>query len=155
MKKTLILLAALALATAGTSFAQTTPAPAAAKMKMKADKGPRKDKPKLTPEQKADHGAAKMAKELGLAPDQEARIEKILLARNQEMKGLKEKAGTDRKAAHEQMKTVRDKYDNELKGALTAEQFAKYQQLRAEHKGHGGHHGHGPQDGKVKVKSKG
>ncbi|MDO7877512.1 hypothetical protein Q5H93_22425 [Hymenobacter sp. ASUV-10] len=155
MKKTLILLAALALATTGTSFAQTTPATGTSKMKVKADKGPKKDKPKLSPEQKADHGAAKMAKQLGLSPDQEARVEKILLARNQEMKGLKDKAGTDRKAAHEQMKTVRTKYDNELKGALTAEQFAKYQQLRAEHKGHGDHRGHGPQDGKMKVKSKG
>jgi protein CpxP len=154
MKKTLMLLAALVVATAGTSFAQTTPAPTA-KVKVKADKGPKKDKPKLTPEQKADHGAAKMAKELGLAPDQEARVEKILLARQQEMKGLKDKAGADRKATHEQMKTLRDRYDNELKGALTAEQFAKYQQLRAEHKGHGGHHGPGPQDGKMKVKSKG
>jgi protein CpxP len=154
MNKTLLLLAALALATTGTSFAQTTPAPAATKVKMKPGQGPKKDK--LTPEQKADKGAAKMTKELGLNPDQEARVEKILLARQQEMKTLKEKAGADRKAAHEQMKTVRDRYDNELKGAMTAEQFAKYQQLRAEHKGHGGHRGHGPQpDGKVKIKSKG
>jgi Spy/CpxP family protein refolding chaperone len=151
MKKTLMLLAALALTTAGTTFAQTAPAAGTAKMKIKGGKD--HDKDKFTPEQKADKGAAKMAKELGLAPDQEARVEKILLARNQETQALKSKTGTDRKAAHDSMKALRDRYDGQLKAALTAEQFTKYQQLRAEHKGHGGHRG-GPQDGKVKVKSK-
>ncbi|HEX8507095.1 MAG TPA: hypothetical protein VF630_17155, partial [Hymenobacter sp.] len=78
MKKTLLLLAALALNTAGTSFAQTAPA---ARTSVKAHKGKGDHK---TPAQKADHKAAKMAKELGLTADQEARVEQLMLARQQE-----------------------------------------------------------------------
>ncbi|GAA4370236.1 hypothetical protein GCM10023185_44600 [Hymenobacter saemangeumensis] len=147
MKKTLLLLAALAFATAGTTFAQSSNAAAPAKMKVKEKKD------KKTPEQKADHRAAKMAKELGLSPDQEARIEQILLARQQEMKALKEKTAGNGRAAHTEKKALRERYDAKFKDVLTAEQYAKFLQLRDEHKDDDGP-GHGHGNGKMKMKEK-
>ena len=161
MKKSL-LLAALALATLGTATAQTT-APAAVKttgsdanqnamhqnMAAKAPTqahgmGHGKGK---TPAQKADHKAAKMAKELGLNADQEAKVEQILLAENTEMQALHAKAAGTHGTSPE-MKAARAKYDGQLKAVLTPEQFAKLQAKRAEHaKEHG--HGH---DGNMKMK---
>ena len=69
MKKTLLLLVALAFATAGPGFAQTAPA-----AKAHPAKAPK------TPAQKADRRAGKMAQELGLSADQEAQVEQLLLA---------------------------------------------------------------------------
>jgi Spy/CpxP family protein refolding chaperone len=146
MKKTLILLAALAFTSAGTSFAQTAAPAATQATKMKA----KQNKPKKSPQQKADHGAAKMAKELGLNADQEARIEKILLARQQELKPLKEKYGQDRKAGQSEMKAVKDRYKAQIKEVLTAEQYAKYEQLKDDQKGKGRAQG----QGKMKMKGK-
>ena len=129
MNKTLILLAALAFATAGTSFAQTAPTSArAAKMKARTPK---------TPEQQADRHAGKMAKELGLNADQEARVEQLMLARQQETAALKAKYAANKKAGRPEMKAAHDRYQTQLKGILTAEQYAKFNQLKAEHHGRG------------------
>jgi protein CpxP len=151
MKKTLILLAALAFTTAGTAFAQTKMAPVSPVTKMKV----KEKKEHKTPEQKADHGAAKMAKELGLNADQEARIEKIMLARQQEMNALKDKYGKDHKAGQTDKKALRDKYDAQFKEVLTAEQYTKFSQMKDQHHGHGKGKGHGDHgDGKMKMKAK-
>lgn len=143
MKKTLILLAALAFGAAGTSFAQT--APAAAKVKMHHGKGDHKN-----PDRKADQKARKMAKELGLSADQEARVEQLLLARQQESAALKAKFGTDKKAGHAEMKAARGRFQAQLKTILTPEQYAKLDKLKAEH------HGHNKmkEGGKTKIKTK-
>ena len=125
MKKTLILLAALALTTAGTSFAQTTPA---ATSMVKA----RKQAPK-SPTQKADRHAGKMAKELGLNADQEAKVEQLLLARQQESAALKTKHGTNKKAGRPEMKAAHDRYEAQFKTILSAEQYAKFQLKKTEH----------------------
>ena len=137
MKKTL-LAALVALATAGTAAAQTKMAPVAPAQNppaMSHGEGHGKGKGHKTPAQKADRRAAKMAKELGLNPDQEAKVEAILLAENQEMTALHSKAtpGTRGEMLPE-MKAARDKYDAQLKAVLTAEQFAKLQAERAEHR---------------------
>lgn len=129
MKKTLILLAALALTTAGTSFAQTTPA---ATSMVKA----RKQAPK-SPTQKADRHAGKMAKELGLNADQEAKVEQLLLARQQESAALKTKHGTNKKAGRPEMKAAHDRYEAQMKTILTSEQFTKMRQMKADHHNHG------------------
>ena len=133
MKENLLLLAALALTTAGTAFAQGpvatgTAARQTARHYAKAPK---------SPEQKADRNAGKMAKELGLNPDQEAQVEKLLLARQQESAALKTKYGADKKAGRPAMKAANDRYQAELKSILTAEQYAKFGQLKDEHRGHG------------------
>ena len=101
MKKTLILLAALALTTAGTSFAQTTPA---ATSMVKA----RKQAPK-SPTQKADRHAGKMAKELGLNADQEAKVEQLLLVRQQKSAALKTRYTANKKAGRPEMKAAHDR----------------------------------------------
>ena len=141
MKKTLILLAALALTTAGTSFAQTT-APAAPTHQGHKGKG------HANPAQKADRQAGKLAKELGLTADQEARVEQLMLARQQETTALKVKYGADKKAARPEMKAAHERFQAQLKTILTPEQFAKFDQMKEEH------HGNLKGAGKMKVKAK-
>jgi len=143
MKKTLALLAALALTTVGTSIAQT--APTAAKVKMHGGKGGHKD-----PAQKADQKASKMAKELGLNADQEAKVEQLLVARQQESVALKTKYAADKNAGRAEMKASHDKYEAQLKAILTPEQYTKMGQMKTEHHGHG----KGQGAGKMKVKAK-
>ena len=125
MKKTLILLAVLALTTAGTSFAQTTPATTSM---VKA----RKQAPK-SPAQKADRHAGKMAKELGLTADQEAKVEQLLLARQQESAALKTKYAANKKAGRPEMKAAHDRYEAQFKTILSAEQYAKFQLKKTEY----------------------
>ena len=139
MKKTLLLLAALAFTTAGTAFAQTAPAPT---------HEARKQAPK-SPAQRADHHASKMAKELGLNADQDAKVEQLLLARQQEAAALKTKYAANRKAGRPEMKAAYDRYEAQFKTILTAEQFAKFNQIKNEHRGHG----RGAGAGKMKTKS--
>ena len=125
MKKTLFLLAALALTTAGTSFAQTMPA---ATSMVKA----REQAPK-SPAQKADRHASKMAKELGLNADQEAKVEQLLLARQQESAALRTKYAVNKKAGRPKMKAAHDRYEAQFKTILSAEQYAKFQLKKTEH----------------------
>ncbi|WP_460607638.1 hypothetical protein [Hymenobacter terrigena] len=152
MKKNLFLLAALAFATAGTSFAQTavkttgTDANETARHFGKGQHGP-KDPAKM-----ADHKAGKMAKELGLSADQEAKVEQLMLARQQESAALKTKYAADKNAGRTEMKAAHDRYEAQLKTILTPEQFAKMDKMKAEH--HGGHDGHGKDGGKMKMKAK-
>jgi protein CpxP len=165
MKKTLIALAVLAL-TAASASAQTTTAPGAAtittgtnanqnarhaRMAGKGDMA----QGKKSPAEKADHKAAKMAKELGLNADQEARVESLLLAQAQEMKTLKAKyAGTtNHDAMRPEAKALHDKYEGQLKTILGADAYARYDKMHDEHhdKGKGGH---GPKDGQGKMKAK-
>lgn len=147
MKKTLVLLASLALATAGTAFAQapvkTTGTNANQTAQQRANGQGHK-----SPAQKADRHATKMAKQLGLNADQEGRVEQLMLARQQETAALKAKYGADRKAGRPEMKAAHDRYEAQLKAILTAEQYAKLTQLKDEH------HGHGKvKDGKMKAKA--
>ena len=156
MKKSL-LLAALACATASFAHAQT---PAAVKVtgsdarqtalheELMAKGGKPDQKPGKSPAQKADHKAGKMAKELGLNADQEAKVEQILLAENTEMQALHAKAaGTH--GMSPAMKAAHDKYDAQLKAVLTPAQFAQLQARRAEHRTER-KHGHA---GKAKTKA--
>ncbi|WBA42197.1 hypothetical protein [Hymenobacter canadensis] len=125
MKKMLVLLAALALS-AGTTFAQTTPAPTT-----RMGAGRMQDAAR-TPEQRADMQTKHLTKQLGLSADQSAKVQTIALAENQELQALRGKyASADtRKGAGQEMKAVQEKYDAQLKGVFTAEQYAKYTQMR-------------------------
>ena len=148
MKKNLFLLAALAVATVGTSFAQTavrttgSDANQTARHYATGKQGPR------DPAKMADHKAGKMAKELGLTADQEAKVEQLMLARQQESTALKNKYAADRNAGRTEMKAAYDRYEAQMKTILTPEQYAKLDKLKAEH------HGHGRGDGKMKMKAK-
>ena len=148
MKKNLFLLAALAVATVGTSFAQTavrttgSDANQTARHYATGKQGPR------DPAKMADHKAGKMAKELGLTADQEAKVEQLMLARQQESTALKTKYAADRNAGRTEMKAAYDRYEAQMKTILTPEQYAKLDKLKAEH------HDHGRGDGKMKMKAK-
>lgn len=141
MKKSLLLLASLAFATA--SFAQapaaTTQLPTHRGMRM----GPAK-----TAEQRADRHTAMLTKQLNLSAEQQPKVRQILLAQAQESQALKAKyPGQDqRQAMHQEMKATHAKYQAQLQGVLNADQAGKLATLRQAH--HRGEHG-----AKAKVKS--
>ena len=159
MKKTFALLAALALAAAGPSFAQTAVKTTGTNANQNAlhqnlstkatgkggTNGGKHDK---SPTQKADQKAGKMAKQLGLNADQEVKVEALLLAREQESTALKAKYGADKKAGRPALKAAHDRYEAQLKTILTPEQFAKLDMMKAEH------HNHGKDGSKMKGKAK-
>ena len=125
MKKLLLLLATVA-APAGISFAQT-PAPASQTAPMAA--GTQK-----SPDQMAERRAQYLAKELGLSADQQGRMQPILLAQRQDMLALREQVQTGgrRRGMGQDLKAAQAKYDAQIKGILTPEQYAKYSQLKDE-----------------------
>ena len=135
MKKPSALLVALLFAAAGTAFAQAPVTTTGSNANQTAlhQKRDAKGKNPKSPAQKADRKASKMAKELGLNPDQEAQVEKLLLARAQENAALKVKYATDKKAGRADTKAAHDRYHAQLKAILTPEQYAKFNQLKAEH----------------------
>lgn len=118
MKKLLILLAAAAL-TIGTTNAQTT-SPA----QRSANGRPQP----ATPEQQAD----RLTKQLNLSADQRTQVVALEQARREEMKTMRGQlqAGGDRTGMRQTMQTARDKYDTQLKGILTADQYTQYNQQR-------------------------
>jgi protein CpxP len=126
MKKSLLLLAALAFAT--TSFAQTTPATTTTHLPThrvhRMGQGQHK-----TPEQRADHRTAMLTQKLALTADQQPKVRQILLAQAQEGQALQAK------------------YQAQLQGVLSADQYGKLTAMQKEHH-HKGEHG-----GKAKAKS--
>lgn len=124
MTKFLILLTALA-ASASTSFAQ---APARAAQTAVDPAG----QPK-SPDQQAERRAQYLTKELGLTPDQQARLTPILLAQRQEMQALRSQVQTGgRRGMGQDLKASQTQYDTQIKAVLTPEQYAKFGQLKAE-----------------------
>jgi len=138
MKKSLLLLAAMAFATA--SFAQTTPTttqlPTHRVHRMGMQKGAHK-----TPEQRAEHRTAMLAKKLSLSTDQQAKVKQIMLAQAQEGQALKAKypAKEQRQSLHQEMKAGHAKYQTQLQGVLTADQYGKLAAMKKEHHQRGGH----------------
>jgi protein CpxP len=127
MKKTLLLLAALALTTAA-AHAQTTPTNAQA-----SPTAPLTDRGALnSPEQQAQNQANLLAKELSLTPEQQTRVQQAFTASRQERQATLQKAGGNRRAMAQAMRADRDKLETHLKGILTPAQFTKYQQLIAQ-----------------------
>ena len=139
MKKLLLPLLAFALSATAAS-AQTTPDQAGGR-------------PQRTPEEMAARQTQGLTQQLGLSADQAAKVQQILLARDQEMVAMRGQmqAGTaDRSQLREQMMAGRTKYDDQLKAVLTPDQYAKMQTLQASRRQRGGMQM--PQDGKVKAK---
>lgn len=137
MKKSLLLLASLVLTTAGPALAQAPVKTTGSQANENARHRQLSAQSPKTPAQKADRKAGRMAKALGLNADQEARIEQLMLARQQEAAALKAKYGTDKKAGRADLQAARDRYQAQLKTILTAEQYAKFNQLKEEHRGAG------------------
>ena len=129
MKKPLLLLAALAFATA--SFAQTTPTPA---QTAQAHHG-QHHKPAKTPAQRADHRTAMLTKKLSLTAAQQPQVHQILLAQAQEGQALKAQypAKEQRPARHQARQASRAKYQQQLQAVLSADQYGKLQAMRQQH----------------------
>lgn len=121
MKKLLLLLATAA-ATTPASFAQTPatpPAPAAAQQPA---------------DQLAERRAQYLAKELGLSADQQAKLQPVLLAQRQELQTLRSQVQTGgrRLGMGQDLKASQARYDAQIKGILTPEQYARFSQLKDE-----------------------
>lgn len=131
MQKNLALLAALALASAA-AHAQTTPAAPAA-LPGTAPTPPRNDPAAgRSPEQQAQNQAIRLAKELSLSADQQTKVQQLMNAQRQQTQTAIQQAGGNRRALGQAMRAGRDKFEGQLRAVLTAEQFAKYQQLMAQ-----------------------
>jgi protein CpxP len=83
-----------------------------------------------SPAQVADRRAARLAKELGLDANQEAKIEKIIRDRRQGMANLRAKYGNLSQAPAAEVQNLNNIYDNQFKAVMTAEQYAKFSQNR-------------------------
>jgi protein CpxP len=143
MKKSLLLLAAMAFATAG--FAQTTTAPTQLPTHRVHRMGQGQGTPK-TPEQRADHHTAMLTKKLALTADQQPKVRQILLAQAQEGQALRAKypAKEQRQAHRQEMKAGRAKYQAQLQAVLSADQYGKLTAMQKGHHHKGGHGGKQP-----------
>ncbi len=111
-------------------------------------------RPQRTPEEMAARQTQGLTKQLGLSADQSAKVQPILLARDQEMMNMRGQmqAGTgDRKQLRDQMMASRAKYDDQLKAVLTPDQFTTMQTMEASRRQRGAG-GMQMLDGKVKEK---
>ncbi|QKG52191.1 hypothetical protein [Hymenobacter sp. BRD67] len=91
-------------------------------------------RPQRTPKEMAARQMQGLTKQLGLSADQSAKVQPILLARDQEMMAMRAQmqAGTaDRAQLRTQMQANRSKYEDQLKAILTPEQFTQMQTLEA------------------------
>jgi Spy/CpxP family protein refolding chaperone len=122
MLKTLALVAALGLASAA-AHAQTAPAAQPPLNNLTGDR---------TPEQQAQAQAGRLAKELGLSPEQQTQLQQLLTTQRQDMQTAIQQAGNNRRAMGQAMRAGRDKFDGQLKTVLTPAQYTKYQQLMAQ-----------------------
>ncbi|MVN77314.1 hypothetical protein GO988_13345 [Hymenobacter sp. HMF4947] len=139
MKKFLLPLLALALSATAAS----------------AQAGPPQDGSRPTPEAMAARQTEGLTKQLGLSTEQSAKVQQIMLSRDQEMMAMRGQmqAGTDRSQLREQMQANRAKYDDQLKQVLTSDQFTKYTTMMANRRERGRGAAEEMQDGKVKAKN--
>lgn len=89
-----------------------------------------------TPQERAERLTVSMTEQLALTAEQVAKVQEINLSRFTEQHDLRQKnQGTaDRDAMRGQMKALRQKYDTELKAAITTDQYAKYEANQAKGK---------------------
>ena len=129
MHRILILLAAFSLS-AGVASAQTMTTQGREKARRE-----HAGKTAKTPEQRAAHMTKRLTKSLSLSADQTTKVRQLYLAQAQEMRANRTKyaASGDQAAAHAALKADRQRYDDQLKQILSAGQYAKFTQERAEH----------------------
>jgi len=116
-------------------------------------------RPQRTPEEMASRQTEGLTKQLGLSADQSAKVQQIMLARDQEMMAMRGQmqAGTgDRKQMREQAMAGRVKYDEQLRAVFTPDQLAKYNTMQTNRRERGMEMKEGKmkkKDGKVKIKA--
>lgn len=84
-----------------------------------------------------------LKEKLGLTEDQVAKIKKIAEETRAAMKALHDKEG-DRESKRDDMRKIMEDAKAKIDAVLTAEQKAKLEELRKEHKGKGEGEGKGP-----------
>ena len=84
--------------------------------------------------QPPDRRAQYLAKELGLSPDQQAKLGPIMQARRQELQALRNPAGTTGRqpGMGRELKAAQSNYLDQIKAVLTPEQYLKFTQLQDE-----------------------
>ena len=90
-----------------------------------------------TPEQMVARRVQYLGQELGLSAEQQARLQPVLLAQRAQLQTLREGRVTNgrRYGSPQDMKNTELKFDEQLKGVFTPEQFAKYTQMKADQAG--------------------
>ena len=120
----LAILCGVALASLTCNLVAQTNAPAATDGK--ASESTRGDKA-------GKHGG-KLMKELNLTDEQKTKVAPILEKAKSDAKAIRDNDSLAKKQKHEQMEALRQTTNTQLQAVLTAEQFQKFQQIRAEHK---------------------
>jgi protein CpxP len=120
MKNLLMLATAFTLLGTAPTLAQTT---AAAGRAGRAD---------LSPQQRADQASSRLSQSLSLSAEQAAKVNAILRQRAQAVDALKAKvqsAGRSQEAGQE-LRAISQQADEQLKGVLSAGQYASYEKNR-------------------------
>jgi hypothetical protein len=74
----------------------------------------------------------RMADELGLNADQKAKWETVMKSEREKMKAVQEDKSLTKDQRREQMKSIREDMNKQLKAILTPEQQAKWEKMREE-----------------------
>lgn len=74
--------------------------------------------------------ARRLARELQLAPQQEAQVESILQKRAQQIEQLRGDGSMDARSQRSQLRTIRQDSEQQLRNVLSDSQLQQYQQLR-------------------------
>src|ERR1041385_7531404 len=90
----------------------------------------------------------KMAEELKLTDDQKKKVEEVMKAQGEKMRGLRDATPEERQ---EKMKAAREEMSKKMKEILTADQFAKWEKMPRPGRGPGG--SGGPEGGKKAEKN--
>ena len=85
-----------------------------------------------TPDQKADNQLQRLTKALTLTADQSTQIRPMLLELNQKRAAMRD--ATDKRAAMKDMRNLVMAQDEKMKTILSADQYAKYQDIKDEAK---------------------
>jgi hypothetical protein len=138
MKKHLLVLAsAVTLLTYTNAQSQNIPAPTNTEHNHNHDghDHPHGDGEKaLTPEEKAQKVADRLEQKLTLSADQKTKIYALTLDKIKKTREIRAMKGKDPKVRKEEFKKLRADYDTKVKGTLSPEQQAKWEQLKAEAK---------------------
>jgi periplasmic protein CpxP/Spy len=139
MKK-LIAALSLSMLVAGSAYAQTTTTQQDRKPRSEM-RGAMQNKAQKSPEEMAQMKTDRMAQKLELNTSQKNQLQALNLRHAQETKAMREshkatgeKTAEQRTQMQEARKASHDKWQTELKGILSAEQFAKYEADKAEMK---------------------
>lgn len=94
------------------------------------------------PAKRAEKRIEKLKSELSLTDAQATKVKAALVTKMTKMQALKEAAGEE-KVNKTERKAIKTAFETELKSILSTEQFAKYEQIKADKKAKHGKHGKG------------